>query len=233
MKKMSEQHIHSVLYRLRHIVLLAVIGCGVLAAAPAAHAACLQAPVWAAGPVGDITDPQPTFSWAPVPGATSYTLYVLGAADDGPIYVHRTGITSTSFRPSDSLSAYTPMRWKVKAEAPCGAGLYASGGTFRIVPAALCPPTVAPTLFGPEGTIREAAPTFCWTPVPGASEYVIALLYAADDGDYVFGHAISTEDTCINLGPLPVNTPMRWKIKTECNELYGPFSPSKYFTIVP
>jgi hypothetical protein len=68
--------------------------------------------------------------------------------------------------------------------------------------------------------------------VPGAEEYVIALLFAPDDGYYVFGHADSTSETCINLGPLPVNTPLRWKIKTECNEIYGPFSPSVYFTIV-
>lgn len=69
--------------------------------------------------------------------------------------------------------------------------------------------------------------------MPGAEEYVIALLYAPDDGDYVFGQAFSTPGTCINLGQLPVNTPMRWKIKTECNEHYGPFSDSVYFTIVP
>lgn len=232
MKGLSTIHSQTLMCRLRRIVLLAVLSCAVLATAQRAQAACLPAPAWASGPVGTITDPRPTFSWAAVPGATSYTLYILGAADDGPIIVRQTGITGTSFR-APALPAGQDMRWKVKGEGACGAGAYASGQVFRVSAPASCPPTVAPVLSGPSGTISNSSPTFCWSSVPGAEEYVIALLYAPDDGDYVFGQAFSTPDTCINLGQLPVNTPMRWKIKTECNEHYGPFSDSVYFTIVP
>jgi hypothetical protein len=215
---------------LRCAVLLAAIGCAVLSAARA-DAQCLPAPASVNGPSGTITNPQPTFSWAAVPGAQSYTLYVLTIPEEAWA-VRATGITGTSFQPGSALPINHDMRWKVKAEGACGAGAYANGATFRVGNGPSCPPTVAPTLFGPEGNITDAAPTFCWTSVPGAEEYVIALLYAPDDGYYVFGHADSTTGTCINLGALPVNTPMRWKIKTECNEIYGPFSPSKYFTIV-
>jgi len=231
MQGLSESHIHSLVRRLRHAVLLGVLGAAVLGAAPRAHAACLPAPAWVNGPVGTVSDPQPMFSWGAVPGATSYTLYILGAADDGPIVVRQTGITGTTFRPPP-LPANQDLRWKVKGEGPCGAGLYASGQVFRI--AGSCPPKSAKaTLYFPQGTIHDPAPTFCWSAVPGAQEYVIALLFAPDDGGYVFGHAFSTPDTCINLGPLPLNTAMRWKIKTECNEQYGDFTDSMYFTIVP
>lgn len=223
----SSRHRH-----LRLAILLAAIGGAMVAATPRARAACLDAPAWVSGPAGTITNAQPTLSWAAVPGATSYTLYILDAAGSNPIIVRQTGITGTSFR-SPPLPTGLEMRWKVKGEAPCGPGLYANGQNFTVAAAPSCPPTVPPELFGPSGTIHETAPTFCWTAVPGAEEYVIALLYAADDGDYVFGRAFSTPDTCINLGDLPVNTAMRWKIKTECNEHYGPFSGSVYFTIAP
>src|SRR5262245_58850988 len=43
---------------------------------------CLPAPAWVNGPVGDTTNPQPTLSWAPVPGATGYTLYVRDAVTE-------------------------------------------------------------------------------------------------------------------------------------------------------
>jgi len=231
MQGLSESHIHSLVRRLRQAVVLGVLGFAVLGAPPRAEAACLPAPTWVNGPVGTVSDPQPTFSWGAVPGATSYTLYILGAADDGAIVVRQTGITGTTFHPPSPLPGNQDLRWKVKGEGPCGAGLYASGQVFRI--GASCPPNSAvATLYFPEGTIHDPAPTFCWSPVPGAPEYVIALLYAADDGGYVLGHAVTTSETCINLGPLPINTPMRWKIKTECNEQYGDFTNSMYFTIV-
>jgi hypothetical protein len=222
--------VHTITRTVRYAILLSAIGCAFIAATPRADAACLPAPAWTDGPAGTITNPQPTFSWAAVPGATSYTLYVLTIPEEAWA-VRQVGITGTSFRPSP-LESNHDMRWKVKAEGPCGAGAYANGQTFRVGSGPSCPPTVAPTLNGPSGNITDVAPTFCWSSVPGAEEYVIALLFAPDDGYYVFGHADSTYETCINLGALPVNTPMRWKIKTECNEIYGPFSPSVYFTIV-
>ncbi len=232
MQALATHYAHSRSHRIRYAILLGAIGCAVLGTTSRADAACLPAPVWTSGPSATTTDPRPTFSWAEVPGATSYTLYVLTIPEDGRA-VYEPGLTGTSFRPPSPLELNHDMRWKVKAEAPCGAGLYANGQPFRVVGGASCPPTVAPELNGPSGIIHDVAPWFCWSNVPGASEYVIALLYAADDGGYVFGHADSTDELCINLGPLPVNTPMRWKIKTECDERYGPFSPSVYFTIVP
>jgi hypothetical protein len=231
MQAMLARHVHSRSRHVRYAILLSAFGCAMFGAAARADAQCLPAPAWASGPVGTITDSRPTLSWAAVPGATSYTLYVLTIPEEGWA-VHAVGITGTSFQPPSPLPTNHDMRWKVKGEGPCGAGGYANGATFRVSGGASCPPTVAPTLYGPSGNITNASPTFCWSAVPGAEDYVIALLFAPDDGYYVFGHADSTGDTCINLGALPVNTPMRWKIKTECNEIYGPFSPSMYFTIV-
>ena len=139
MKGLSTIHSQTLMCRLRRIVLLAMLSCAVLATARRAEAACLPAPAWASGPVGTITDPRPTFSWAAVPGATAYTLYILGAADDGPIIVRQTGITATSFR-APALPAGQDMRWKVKGEGACGAGAYASGQVFRVSVPASCPP---------------------------------------------------------------------------------------------
>lgn len=217
--------------RLRTALLIAAV-CVIGAAR--AEAQCLPAPAAINGPVGNLTDPRPTFSWAAVPGATSYTLYVLTIPEE-TIALRVVGITGTSYTPPTPLPSNHDLRWKVKGEGPCGAGAYASGvGSFRIVAPAGCPAlTERATPISPVGTIRSRNPTFCWTAVPGIEEYALAILYAADDSDYVLGHAIGVTGTCVTVPGLPVNTPMRWKVKTECDEHYGPFTDSVYFTIAP
>ncbi len=226
--------------RRTRVSLLAVltIVCGLFGAASGAWAACLPAPGWLSGPSGTIGDPQPTFSWGAVPGANfGYTLYILQL--DGTVVVRETGIAGTSFRPHSPLPLNVDLRYKVKGEGACGAGAYASStGSFRVVGAS-CPPTIAPQLIGPSGTIRNRAPTFRWRAVPGAEEYVLVLLYASDQEECVFPNPQgscheTTAATRLNLGELPVGVEMRWKVKTECgDELYGPFSPSMYFEIDP
>jgi len=91
-----------------------------------------------------------------------------------------------------------------------------------------------PTLLGPEGLIHNRRPVFRWTPVDGIDEYAIAILYAGPDGDYVLGTAFTAHGTSfVPPAPLPFYEPMRWKVKTECNEDYGPFTESMYFEIEP
>ena len=195
---------------------------------------CLFAPAWVSGPVGDTTNTKPTLSWAPVPGATGYTLYVRDAVTE-EWFLRRTGLTTTSYTPPSDFPVNMYTTWKVKGTKPGCEGLYATGSTYRIVYTSMqCPPSIAPWTYQEvEGEITDPSPTFRWTAVPGASEYVIALLYAADDGWYVFGHADSTHETHFTFPVnLPIGPGMRWKIKTECNETYGPFSFSRNFNIV-
>jgi hypothetical protein len=225
--------------RVARLAVAMLAGSVVYLSASSAHAqdntgrGCLPAPAWVSGPVGDTTNTQPTLSWAPVPGATGYTLYVRDAVTE-EWFLRRTGLTTNSYTPPSAFPVNMLTNWKVKATKPGCEGLYANGANYRILYAAQCPPTIAPwTYQDVEGPINDPSPTFRWTAVPGATEYVIALLWAPDDGFYVFGHADSTEGLSYNFGNLPVGPGMRWKVKTECDERYGPFTFSRYFNIVP
>jgi len=210
---------------------IAMVGAlGALGVVARAEAQCLQPPSWVSGPSGDITEVQPTLSWAAVPGATGYTLYVRDAITQ-EWFLRKTGITTTSYRPGSAFPINMATNWKVKGTTPTCEGLYANGPNFTIHHPAMCPPDIAPWPYPLQGEINTASPTFRWTAVPGATEYVIDLLWAPDGG-YVFGHADSTDETFINLGPLPVGPGLRWKIKPECNEHYGPFSFIQLFNIV-
>jgi hypothetical protein len=89
-----------------------------------------------------------------------------------------------------------------------------------------------PVPLGPEGVTTFTQPTFSWRPVTGIDEYVVLVLLASDEEQTVWlGHAEGR--TSITAPPLPVNTPMRWKVKTECDEHYSAFSATLYFTIEP
>jgi hypothetical protein len=88
---------------------------------------------------------------------------------------------------------------------------------------------------GPSGTVQGRRPLFSWSAVPGIDEYVLVILYASDNEEYVIpGQPFTVAGTSFRPPQaLPFSTEMRWKVKTECNEDYGPFSPSTYFDLEP
>ena len=93
-----------------------------------------------------------------------------------------------------------------------------------------------PTQIGPQGTRFNPRPLFRWNPVEGIDEYVLLILYASDDAQYVIdGQPFHIEGATSFRPPedLPFDTEMRWKVKSECGiEHYSAFSPSMYFTLV-
>lgn len=180
------------------------------------------------GPSGTITNPRPAFSWSGVPGAASYTLYVLRVSDEA-VVLRRTGITATSFTPASPLPSEVDLRWKVKGESGCGAGPYSPSVYFR-VSTAPCPPTVAPTPGGPSGTIRSATPTFTWSAVPGATSYTLYVLRVSDEAIVLRQTGITTT-SFTPAAPLPSGVALRWKVKGESPCGPGPYSASVYFDV--
>jgi hypothetical protein len=130
------------------------------------------------GPENLMYGPRPTFSWGAVPGATSYTLYVLD--DANPSWWHRaTGITGTSYTPSEDLPMHRQLRWKVKGEGDC-AGPYASVGFLYLLTPAPCPPVDPPRMLSPSGPDQPARPLFSWTQSAGAIRYRLFILRLDD-----------------------------------------------------
>ena len=99
-----------------------------------------------------------------------------------------------------------------------------------------CPPLdTAPTPIGPSGTITSRRPLFQWTAVAGIDEYVLLVLYESDNEEYAIpGQPFTVTGTSFRAPtPLPVGVGLRWKVKTECDENYGPFTDSVYFDVDP
>ena len=71
--------------------------------------------------------------------------------------------------------------------------------------------------------------------MPGIEEYVVVILYASDDEEYVIpGSPFSVHGTSFRPPQaLTLWTGMHWKVRTECDEDYGPFSNSMYFDLEP
>jgi hypothetical protein len=103
----------------------------VVAAAPAA-------PSLTAPSNGSTDQPlRPTFEWAAVAGADSYTLEV----DDDPAFgspeISETGLAGTSFTPAFDLAAGTTYWWRVAGENLCGGG--ASSAIYSFTTLSLMP----------------------------------------------------------------------------------------------
>jgi hypothetical protein len=188
-----------------------------------------QAPV-ANGPSGTITDSRPTFAWQPVPGAQTYTLYILRVSDEA-IILRKTGLTATSFRPAAPLPSNVDLRWKVKGESPCGPGPYSPSIYFRVnVNGPPCPPTQAPVAEGPSGNTSDSTPTFSWRSVPGAETYTLYVLRVSDEAILLRATGITGLEHTPG-SPLPSNVELRWKVKGESVCGPGPYSSSTYFEI--
>jgi hypothetical protein len=120
------------------------------------------------------------------------------------------------------------------AVANAQAGVGPAGPAEGSPPQAACPPLdTAPVPLGPEGVVPFSQPTFSWRPIPGINEYVVLVLLQSANEQTVWGPVHVIGRTSVTAPPLPAFTEMRWKVKTECDEGYGPFSPSMYFTIEP
>lgn len=189
-----------------------------------------DAPI-AGGPSGNITDPTPTFSWGAVPGATSYTLYVVRDSDEAWI-LREIEILTTTFTPSDPLPTGVQLRWKVKGESMLcqnGAGPYSTISYFQVVPdTPPCRPTQPPVPYAPIGKIRTATPTFTWSAVECATSYTLDVLR---DKALLLHQTGITSTSFMPAAALPTGVELRWEVKGESSLGSGPPSPAQYFTI--
>ncbi len=148
----------------------------------------------------------PTFRWTAVRGAESYTLQYVSGNDfnAGAIQV----ITnSTSYTPTDTLSNDLNYYWRVKATSGQSVSDWTPARWFKknwyIKPVLL-----TPTL----GYLDQRFPVFSWTPVPGASKYVVELsLYPNFSQNFDVTETSNTYSTPVNYNHgLPVH--FYWRV---------------------
>ncbi|RHA39234.1 fibronectin type III domain-containing protein [Cellulomonas rhizosphaerae] len=158
------------------------------------------------------------FRWTPVPGAVSYTLTYTSDPSwpSGSPTTVVTGLTGTAYAPPAPLartSSGAPVQWYWKVQAVFGSPVTATSTSTVTGPAQAEPGTFtvrwtaassAPTLVSPVGTSTiQSDLKFTWTPVAGATKYVIVIGQAVDDATGVVTTTkISAESTSTTYVPL-------------------------------
>ncbi len=136
-------------------------------------------------PAGTVSTTTPTFSWAAVPNATSYFLWVDDASAAGKVQQVfsaaqlgcAAGTGTCAVTPTVALATGNGTWW-VKATTAAGDGPWSADQTFTIAK-----PTVpgTATLLGPTGN-TTSNPTFSWKAVPGATSYSLWVDDAKTEG---------------------------------------------------
>ncbi len=122
------------------------------------------------GPLGTINTDMPTFTWTPVAGAGSYTLWVDDNTTGASPVLKITGATGSPLTLTAAQALTPGHRYTWYYGAVIGSKTtWSSGADFTIAPLA------APTPGGPTGDITIDKPLFGWTAVAGAASYSVWL----------------------------------------------------------
>jgi len=103
----------------------------------------------------------PTFTWAAVPGATSYDIQIATDAGFNNIVDSASGIMTTNYETAVSLNATTTHYWRVRTNNACGTGTYTAAFSFTtaIISCTVYSATGLPTPIPSSGTSGSTVST--------------------------------------------------------------------------
>ena len=111
------------------------------------------------------TTSRPTVSWAALPGAVKYDLWLNNTATGQAQYVRNTNITTTSWTSSFDLPMAGYRVWVRGIDAGGVARYWSAPMDFNVVP--------IPVLTTPSNLTLSLRPAFTWNPIAGAVSYDI------------------------------------------------------------
>lgn len=124
---------------------------------------------------------EPSFSWAPIPGASSYEIQV-STDPSFPLsstIIDQTNWSGTSYTASHFYPNHTAMYWRVRAQDSQGdAGSWTDGQSFTDVFDQQTPQNfhnVTASGSIDDGDLSDSNPILRWSPVPGASHYLLSF----------------------------------------------------------
>jgi hypothetical protein len=154
------------------------------------------------GPGEDVGTNYPTYTWAAVPGTTSYDFYTVVGTVQKTVNYSAVNVGCESGTGTCSVTPLLPQEngatvyWVVKAKNAAGASPWSTSMTFivRGLPA-------TPQLIGPTVAVATRTPSYSWNAVPGATEYTLftdvggiqaTVTYSAAAGGCASGTGICT-----------------------------------------
>jgi hypothetical protein len=149
-----------------------------------------------------MTYEEPSFSWTPIPGASSYEIQVstLPSYPDNAIILDQRGLVGTQFTATNFFPNHTTLYWRLRAiDADGDAGAWNDGQPFTESFDLLTPTIQNLHVYDANGNSVDGAatsnPILRWSPVPGASEYQITLTTWSPSGGCNFNTDTATIDT--------------------------------------
>ncbi len=135
----------------------------------------------------DATYEEPSFTWTPIAGASSYEVQVARNPDypSDAIILDQTGVIGNSYTPTSLMPNNTTLYWRVRAfDANKDAGSWSTGEDYQesfdtatpSVPNLEVVDEYGNDADAPNSTVTNSDPIVRWSPVPGASAYYLTLV---------------------------------------------------------
>lgn len=119
---------------------------------------------------GRSENPLPTFTWTSVDTATRYELWVDDLTNGLSRVIHSSSLTDTAFKATKPLP---PSRYRAWVRAFNGTSVI--GTWSQPIDYVVRESSAVPTVWGPIHETQNAAPTFAWSFVTGATHYELEL----------------------------------------------------------
>lgn len=143
---------------------------------------------------------RPTISWASLPGADKYDIWVDDHLGGVSQYIRDTNVTDTQFTPASDMGIGLYRAWVRGIDAGGTAGYWSSMVEFYVA----TPPDVT----GGQNPTFDATPTFSWNASPGAERYEVFIRDRNTGATVVYEQSIHATEWTPSTD-LP-NGPYRW-----------------------
>jgi len=110
---------------------------------------------------------RPTISWAALPGAVKYDVWINDVSRGITQHIRKMNVTGTTFTPSADLPLGIYRAWVRGIAADGTAGLWSGGVEFVTMR--------APTITQGQNSTFDRTPTFAWNALPGAAKYEVLV----------------------------------------------------------
>lgn len=115
---------------------------------------------------GRSENPVPTYTWTRVAGATRYELWVDDIPNSTSQVIHSSSLTDTVFKATKPLPPSTYRAWVRAFNGTAAIGTWSTPVDYVVRDS-----SAVPTVWAPINATQNAAPTFAWSTVIGATEY--------------------------------------------------------------
>lgn len=169
-------------------------------------------------PIGSTADTTPTVTWTPVGGALSYDLWINRIDVFQSQIVRMENLTDPQFTTSELVPG-TYQAWVRSMIGSVAVSSWSASLTFVVGVSTV----TAPVLTGPELSTFDTTPEIIWTPVPGATEYLVWIdnLSTGVSPFILESHVVATSYT---PAALPVGDYQIWVRAFTAGQFLGVYS---------